>query len=557
MGGSTTITTDYQYASNTPRLTQVSDNYASASYGYDAFGRLNTQTNVIHGALALQTVKMWGYDQYSRLDSLTISNATTLLWGAAYGYDVDRIIALTDMHSGSYWQYGYDYQGQLTGANLFSDSNTIQHVEHYQYDAVGNMTHKGIAGNNADVRMLNNADDEAVEYQRHKTTTLIGTVDNTNAALSLPVNQTGVVQDEHGNWVAPLVPLFPMSNGNVRIQLKAEVSGQPDTYKLADFSVFPTSTNLDYDANGALLTLPDGTNTPSTLSWNAEERLASTTSNTSTNNFYYDDTGRRIAKVEDGSLTLYLWDGWNNAATANGSAQLTAYYSRGTDLSGDLQGAGGIGGLVAVTRMGSTNDHADGINSGTFLLHSNHRGDIVQVTDSTGAVVAENRYMPFGNLLSENGTFSSRYRFSSKEMDASGLYYYGYRYYSPHLCRWISMDPIGEHGGINLYRFCGNDPVNFIDPLGYKNEWFFQKFPWNKLPITRGFDDFKDAMERRAEAVKKYAEGSPSARDDYCKTSEDIPDALKRIVTDAATKVPGTSTKFPIGVKPTPVPRMK
>ena len=248
--------------------------------------------------------------------------------------------------------------------------------------------------------------------------------------------------------------------------MKAEVAGQPDTYKLADFSVFPTSTNLEYDANGALLSLPDGTNTATTLEWNAKGRLASTTSNTSTNNFYYDDTGRRIAKVEDGSLTLYLWDGWNNAATANDSAQLTAYYSRGTDLSGSLQGAGGIVGLVAVTRMGSTNDHADGINSGTYLLHSNHRGDIISVSDSSGNESATYRYSPFGRRLFSTGSFESRYGFSSKEEDGSALVYYGYRFYSPQLCQWISPDPITEEGGYNLYMFVSNRPIDRFDVLG-------------------------------------------------------------------------------------------
>jgi RHS repeat-associated protein len=61
------------------------------------------------------------------------------------------------------------------------------------------------------------------------------------------------------------------------------------------------------------------------------------------------------------------------------------------------------------------------------------------------------------------------YRFSSKEyMGNAGLYAYGYRFYEPSLQRWLNRDPIGEDGGINLYGFVENNPVNWIDPLGLK-----------------------------------------------------------------------------------------
>ncbi|WP_446011594.1 RHS repeat-associated core domain-containing protein, partial [Candidatus Electrothrix sp.] len=50
--------------------------------------------------------------------------------------------------------------------------------------------------------------------------------------------------------------------------------------------------------------------------------------------------------------------------------------------------------------------------------------------------------------------------------DVTGLYYYGYRYYSPELGRWMSRDPIGEDGGLNLYGFVGNSPLVYVDPFG-------------------------------------------------------------------------------------------
>jgi RHS repeat-associated protein len=59
------------------------------------------------------------------------------------------------------------------------------------------------------------------------------------------------------------------------------------------------------------------------------------------------------------------------------------------------------------------------------------------------------------------------YRFSSKELHVnSGLYYYGYRWYHPNLQRWLNRDPLEERGGINLYRFVRNRPVDLSDPWG-------------------------------------------------------------------------------------------
>ena len=75
----------------------------------------------------------------------------------------------------------------------------------------------------------------------------------------------------------------------------------------------------------------------------------------------------------------------------------------------------------------------------------------------------------FGNLLHSSGDLADAnpFRYSTKYRDSeTGFYYYGYRYYSPELGRWISRDPLGEQGGLNLYGFVGNDPVNWADPLG-------------------------------------------------------------------------------------------
>ena len=93
-------------------------------------------------------------------------------------------------------------------------------------------------------------------------------------------------------------------------------------------------------------------------------------------------------------------------------------------------------------------------------------GSTVALTDSTGAVQTQYTYEPFGQTTVTGAQSTNPFQYTGRENDGTGLYYYRARYYYPALQRFISQDPIGLRGGINLYRYVRNDPVNLLDPWG-------------------------------------------------------------------------------------------
>ena len=102
---------------------------------------------------------------------------------------------------------------------------------------------------------------------------------------------------------------------------------------------------------------------------------------------------------------------------------------------------------------------------------TDHLGSSLLELDEQGEVLSEEGYLPFGGRawwIEHHGakaTYKTR-GYSGKERDATGLYYYGYRYYAPWQQRWINPDPAGEVDGLNLYCFVSNSPVRYIDRDG-------------------------------------------------------------------------------------------
>ena len=226
------------------------------------------------------------------------------------------------------------------------------------------------------------------------------------------------------------------------------------------------SAQPSYDADGNLV--DDGTRT---FAWSASGHL--TDAATSSRRLWadYDHLGRRTFRATDRRSGFhwsisdereFVYDGWNliheHRYDYQDDSDTDIEYFWGPDLSGTLQGAGGVGGLVAVS-----------IDGDFYFPGYDNNGNVIGYWNEDGELVAEYAYDAFGNTTYEDGDMADVFphRFSTKYYDAeTDLYYYGYRYYSPSLGRWISRDPIGEEGGNNLFLFVNNDPCSWFDLYG-------------------------------------------------------------------------------------------
>ncbi len=225
-----------------------------------------------------------------------------------------------------------------------------------------------------------------------------------------------------------------------------------------------------------------------TYSWEAENRLVRLVAATAVGpqqriDLEYDAQGRRIGKKvwnnaggtgTPGVQQKFVYDGWNLVATLDANSALLASFTWGNDLSGSLQGAGGVGGLlVSKTYSGGS------LQMGNFYGYDGNGNVVALVNAADGTVSARYEYGPFGEPIRGRGTLAEAnpFRFSTKFTDnETDLLYYGYRFYEPNAGRWLSRDPISENGGYNLYRFARNNPLDKFDPDG-RDTWCPYPYP--------------------------------------------------------------------------------
>jgi len=413
-----------------------------------------------HGLWANDTVTNY-YNSGRMRSGLGLAQPTGS-WTNGFTYDAGHRLATVISPVGTF-TYTYKGPGNLVTNLALPNGSRITNA----FDTVGRLTSTRLltSGNsllNSHAYLYNLAS-QRTQQTRTDASTVTYTYDN--------IGQLKSAVGSGGQSTENLGYLYDTAwNLNKRTN-----NGTPTTFGVNVKNELTSGPNgtCSYDYNGNLSSESSGP--VRTFTYDDENQLTAVVWGTGSyrTEFTYDGRGRmrkRLEKYYSGgqwtatSTNYYVYDGMRVIQERNNLNTPSVGYTRGNDLSGSLEGAGGIGGL-----LGRSDTYSGGSFTRHHGYHADGNGNVTALVDSAQASAASYRYNPYGGLLGSSGGMAGAnvYRFSSKEWFQSlGLYYYGYRFYDPNLQRWLNRDPLGEKGGINLYGFLDNKPLISVDPFG-------------------------------------------------------------------------------------------
>jgi RHS repeat-associated protein len=245
--------------------------------------------------------------------------------------------------------------------------------------------------------------------------------------------------DPNGNISSIFDTLNPP--GGEVLETPGAYSYQQGTNKLAHIEGTPPI-DYGYDANGNITT-----ENTWTYIYDLSNQLIRVLNNTNqVAEYTYNGAGQRIKKVTQTETRIFHYDLRGHLiAETNQSGQMLAEYV----YLGDQ--------LLAVIKPGEL----------AYYFHNDHLGTPQVLTNDSQAISWKAVYTPFGEAVPSIATVENPFRFPGQYYDQeTGLHYNYFRYYNPQTGRYITPDPIGLEGGINLFSYVEGNPLKFIDPYG-------------------------------------------------------------------------------------------
>ncbi|VVN66779.1 hypothetical protein PS718_00148 [Pseudomonas fluorescens] len=481
----------------------LEDEFFETAHRYSPLGEMHSQTD------AKGNIRVFNYNRAGQLGETRLKLANS--------FDEPRLL-VSEIHYDAVGKNVSERTGNglLNTARFAADDGRLLQLQSsdangqtlrdltYEYDPVGNVT---VIEDKAQLTWHFNQ--ERIEpVRRYTYDSLYQLIKATGSEVSQPSYGPALPK-----WQT--TPLDPNQLRNYTQVFNYDAAGNLQTRYHTGAETFKMFTSLHsnrsvadesnlaggFDANGNQLELSRGQQ----LTWDVRNQLSSVTmvrradGPDDTESYHYERPGQRLRKVRSmqaarrtmRSEVRYLPGLEVHRDSASGEERHVVSVDAGRCKVRALH-------WVTQPPRGTDNDQlifslSDHLNSSTLEL------------DERGAVLSREVYYAYGGTAIWAGAseIKSRYktvRYSGKARDATGLYYYGYRYYAPWLQRWLSADPAGDVDGLNFFIFCGNSPSVNVDHQGL--QWSEYKFASRYGPVSYLDEQVGSAGEAIVETVQ-------------------------------------------------------
>ncbi|MHC1686048.1 MAG: RHS repeat-associated core domain-containing protein [Clostridiaceae bacterium] len=416
------------------------------SYDYDKNGNTLAITDI-----SGKSTK-YSYDVADRVKIIKDNNENIL---ATYNYNRTNNIKSIVYGNGVKTDYNYDGDGNVDSLVTISPTGEVLVDYNYAYDLNGNRLQK--------------VSSKAQSYYSYDSLNRLSSAKYNTPSKSL---EESFIYDKVGNR------LTKTTTEGIE-KYKYNIKNQ-----LVELNKNNQITQFNYDKQGNLLEEQhsEGTASYSYNSFNQTIKAVTKEGNTLVNR--YDAEGLRFEIEENERFTRFIFNKDSIIAELDENDNVISRFSRGFEVvSGE-------------------------INDNWYYYHQDEQGSTASITNEDGKVENSYFYDAFGVMLESTENVHNRITYTGQQFDAvTQQYYLRARFYNPVIGRFTQED-VYRGDGLNLYAYCGNNPVVYYDPSGYngvpKPGCGSKENTWNKFQ-----SDNKDNFSNMDDMLEAYYRENP------------------------------------------------